>query len=263
MKTNKTISMLIKGILVLLLVLAVPVLANAQQNDEGWNYSVGTFIWASYLDTKIETPDVSVSGKKDFSDLLENATPSINLTLAAQKDKLSLHMNLFNLHLKNDIPTIIGTAERSTSMDLYIPEAFAGYEILNAELTDSVNFRLSPHVGVRYISNRIIIDRVGGGEWRDVKSSFTDPIFGAIGTFDLGETFSVTLRGDAGGFGWGSSSDTDVFGLGTVNWRYASNRTIRLGYAYLQLEADNVGRASDADVTIKAGGPIFSHTFQF
>lgn len=247
------------------LLLAAPVAANAQQAaGSDWQFKLGTFFWAADADLTLEAPERTVSGTADFADLMENSVPSINLTFEAKKDKLAFHTNFFNFHLKKDFYPSDGGGTRGTKMDLYIPEAFVSYDVLKTDLSDTVKLSLAPYAGVRYFNNRIVIDNVGGGEWRDVHKSATDAIFGLMATIGFGEKLSLTLRGDAGGFGWGGeSNDSDYFGMAALNWNYAKNRTLSLGYADMKITRDNVGPQGNIDTEIEMKGPIMSHTFKF
>jgi hypothetical protein len=253
-------------VLILFLLVAAPVLVHAQEMNEGWNFKLGTFFWANDTDLKLENTapgGTSVSGVAAFEDVVQYAIPSLNLTFAAQKDKLSFHANFFNVHLKNDIEASSG-ANRGVKLDIYIPEAFVGYEVLKTNVTDAVKLAIEPYAGVRYFSSRMLIDNVGGGEYRDTRRNATDAIFGAIATIDIGEKMSVTLRGDAGGFGWGGeSNDSDYFGMAAFNWNYSKNKTITLGYADLKFTRDNVGQGSNINADVEFKGPILSHTFTF
>jgi len=254
----------INSALVLLLLVAAPVMANAQEMSEGWQFKFGTFLWAADTDLKLEnSAGTSVSGTAEFKDIIEYAAPSVNLTFAAKKDKLSFHTNFFNVHLKNDFEASSG-ANRGVKLDIYIPEAFVAYEVLKTNLTEAVKLSLEPYAGVRYFSSRLLIDNVGGGEYRDTKRSSTDAIFGLLATVDFGEKVSLTLRGDAGGFGWsGDSNDTDYFGMAMLNWNYSKNRTISLGYADLKFTKDNIGQGANINAEVEFKGPILSHTFKF
>ena len=252
----------VSSVLVLLLLVVAPVAANAQQSQEGWQFKLGTFFWANDVKAKLETPTTTIDKTADFADLVENAIPSINLTFAAKKDKLAFHTNFFNVHLKMDLESNNGT--RGAQFDQYIPEAFVGYEVLDTNLTENTKLTLEPYAGVRYYNTRILIDRAGGGELVDVHRSFTDAIFGLIATVGFGEKLSLTLRGDAGGFGWGGESyDEDYFGLAALNWNYSKNKTLSLGYADLLVKRKNIGRSGDVDAEFEYRGPIFSHTYQF
>lgn len=254
---------MVQSILVLLLLTVAPILTHAESITEGWQFKLGTFFWAADMKTTLETPTTTVSGTAKFQDIVEYATPSINLTFAAQKGKLSVHTNFFNVHLKNDFEDSSG-AKRGVRQDIYIPEAFVAYDVVDTAMGENVTLKLAPYAGIRYFSSRMLIDNVGGGEWRDTQRDASDAIGGLYAEVGFGEKLSLTLRGDAGGFGWGGdSNDKDYFGLAGLNWHYANNKTLSIGYAYLKFSRDNIGKAGNINAEVEFSGPILSHAFNF
>lgn len=249
-------------IAMLFLALALPVAARAQGSDEGWKFSVGTFLWANDTDVKLETDAGTIDSTAKFTDVVGSVVPTISITTSAKYDKLSFHINMLNIALKDDLASDLG-GDRSVELTVRIPEGFVGYDVINTDINDNVSVRVEPYVGVRYFYSRFQIDRVNGGELRDVSKRWTDPVVGLLADFSFGEKFSVTLRGDIGGFGWGSSSEKDIFGLASFNWHYASNKTLRIGYADLKVEREGTGPLGKANTEFELYGPIFSHTYNF
>lgn len=91
-----------------------------------------------------------------------------------------------------------------------------------------------------------------------VNTSWTDPIIGLQGHYDVNDRVSLKGSADVGGFGIGSELQMDA--KGQVNWAFNDTAELGLGYRYLSVDFDDRGKLL-LDMTIQ--GPYMALDFNF
>ncbi len=89
--------------------------------------------------------------------------------------------------------------------------------------------------------------------------AWLDAFFGARCEWDFARKFSLSARGDIGGFGLGGSSDLAWQAQALVGWRLSKVTTIAAGYRVLDVDYDNGGFLFDTTLS----GPLLGVVFQF
>jgi hypothetical protein len=89
--------------------------------------------------------------------------------------------------------------------------------------------------------------------------TFTDLILGGRVLFPISKQWSVSLRGDVGGFGIGNATDLSVNGLLSVNWQINDLFSAHLGYKVLYMRYDN----NDDKWDTTEHGPFIGVGFSF
>lgn len=86
---------------------------------------------------------------------------------------------------------------------------------------------------------------------------WADPIVGARLGVKLGGPWSLTVAGDIGGFGAGSRLTWQ--GLGSVNYAWSENLTLKAGYRALHVDYRDGGFSYD----VTQHGPVVAATYRF
>jgi hypothetical protein len=90
--------------------------------------------------------------------------------------------------------------------------------------------------GMRYVALESTV-RVTSGAAATARESWLDPLVGARFEHAFNERWSVTLRGDVGGFGASSELATNV--VATFGYRLGDVTTLRFGYRVLQMDFED------------------------
>ena len=140
---------------------------------------------------------------------------------------------------------------------------FISEPLFSRPVGDKGKISYSHLAGARYYSSRVLIDRINGGEFRDVHGNWTDFVTGGILSYDVNTRLLLSVRGDVGGFAWGSSSDIAWTVLPAAGWRFGNNKTVKIGYSHFHLEKDSIGKSGGADLAMDMSGPIIAFEMGF
>jgi hypothetical protein len=124
---------------------------------------------------------------------------------------------------------------------LYNPESAPGLEFLAGARILSLDQEL----------------RVGSQGVLEIDDTLVDPILGAQGAFELGESWRFGLRGDVGGFGAASTLTYQVVGM--FRWEFADAWGLDLGYRLIGYDITNSGTTLDMQIH----GPLIGVDFRF
>ncbi len=260
------------GIVVLLLMAIMPVLANAEENieadavnlEEGWKLSAGSVLWLSGLDAKIDTQNHNIDGDASFGDLVEKLKGAFAGEAIARYKKFSISLETANFYLQDDFATRLG-GQRGLQFDMNWLQSTIGYRVYETPFLESGKVALEPMIGYRYYWNRLIIDRVGGGEGADRHKNWGDLIIGTRVIVDLNEKFSLFGSGTYGGFDIEDCSKYSWTLLEAFDWNFSKNKTLRVGYLWAGYKKEN-GNPSDANylsVNATLSGPMASVIWHF
>jgi len=97
--------------------------------------------------------------------------------------------------------------------------------------------------GMRYVALESDVQLVPGPAG-NARESWLDPLVGARFKHDFNERWSVSLRGDVGGFGVASELTTNL--SATFGYRITDAMTLRVGYRALEMDFDDGGFVLDA-----------------
>jgi hypothetical protein len=230
---------------------------NDTKSEDRWRPYIGILLWAANADTKMQAGSVTAEGDASFGDILENLKGVFMGEAGIAKGKFSISGELIYMGLQKDIP-ISGSesGDRTTSLDLLVVQALAGYDLFEIPVGKQMKLTITPSVGPRYFYTRFMIDNVGGGELRDKTLSWVDFTTGLGLTLDINEKFSLLAKGTAGGFGWGSSSELAWSAGGFVDYHIRDWSTLRLGYSVIDVEKKSSSSFGDVQLNLTFSGPV-------
>ena len=161
--------------------------------------------------------------------------------------KLSQHGEWLRERLQTEVKTEITMTTAAVTYRLYDDPAagrfidgFGGARVYDADVSFSID---SPRFG-----------RSIGAD-----ANWVDAIVGLRGETALGRGFSVSGYADAGGFGWGASSNMTWEVYGGVNYDFNDRFRALLGYRYMSIDYDGSSLSMDVDMY----GPILGLGISF
>ena len=234
-----------------LLCCSVP--AHAKKND-GWDWMVAPYGWASSVGTDLETrrPPSPSSTDMEFNDVIDKLDGAFQVHAEGQGDKFGVFADFTYIGLADsrqlerfstasDLDTRLfeAAAVWSPGSDRYHGlDLFAGLRYIDVDFTS----RLTP-VSPSFDTVRV-----------DESKSFSDLMLGVRYTWDLSQRWGLTLRGD------GSFGDTEGTWNASVVTNYRTNRGAWFfGYRYFDASVE----AGDANLDITMSGPAIGYGFKF
>jgi hypothetical protein len=267
---RRTKFFVILAAVVLSLAVVAPLVSAEEKPDEkgGWEFRVAPYMWFISLDG-----DVTVRGQESdldlgFSDIWDELNIAGMLTFDARKDKWGLFGDMIAAHLGKS-KTVNGIKIDPT-IKMALLTAGGTYQLGRWKLSDTEGkdgpaATIDVMFGVRYtyldidLDFQRIRDASGHKDW-------VDPLIGARAFIDLSDRWTLSLKGNVGGFGVGS--DFTWGAMGTLGYRFSlfsekNNARVAAGYrAIYQDYSDGSGNNRfEWDVTLH--GPILGLVIGF
>ena len=227
--------------------------AAQEEGTSDWSGQVTAYVWAAGLGGEITPfaggPTIRVD--KSFSELLKASDGALFLSGFARRDRL----------------VILGdfTHSASSSEGLVPPGLPAEAKQRQTSLTVAGGYRLADEgalaldilAGARAWWVRGTVDVPLAGISRSPGESFVDPIVALRANVALAPSWSVIAYADAGGFGAGSKSTSQL--LATVNYRASQSLHLSGGYRHLHVDYRSGGMRVDTVLS----GPLLGATLRF
>lgn len=213
--------------------------ASAQEGEsasERWSFTITPYLWAAGLDGNTAANGVGSEIDTDYSFFsLENLDWTLGAALEAQKGRWTVLVDGLYVEFSDafDAPAFASTQA----------EVSGGYLETSAALPAASIAGLDVVFGIRYVALESAVQltpAVAG----DASESWLDPLVGVRFRHAFNDRWSVTLRGDVGGFGAASELTTNV--AATFGYRFTDAMTLRLGYRALQMDFEDGGFVLDA-----------------
>jgi hypothetical protein len=222
--------------------------AAAQPGYNRWKIVVTPYFWLSDSSGDITVDGTTVPVDVSFSDLFEFISWGISAHVEARKRVWPL---IFDLHYRD-----LDSQEVSMSTDLrnILAEASVGYQVMDW----FQKTKIEVIGGVRYFNTRI--------EIRDAPSepsgeqNWVDPIVGGRVSWQPAKAWTLSARGDVGGFGIGSDISWNASGV--VAYRVYDFSFV-LGYRAWHADYETGSGADLFKYDVTTFGPGLGMTFHF
>lgn len=254
----------------LLLGLSAPGLAT------DWQIRFKPYFWMPSLDADSTVSGLSGSVELNFGDVLDHLDMTAMGQVEAWNGKWGFVFDgvYMNLGADGSFEGTRGGAAFDLDADVRLGMAdFAlYYRLFEQPLGDDNQQMLifEPYGGLRYgylrqkIDLNINIAGVGSaGRTLGTSEDWVEPFIGGRVIWDLNDTWSLNVRGDAGGFGIGSASDLTWQVLGGIDYKLSENTTLNAGYRYVDLDYSRGSGANEFGIDLKAQGPYLGLTILF
>lgn len=240
---------------------AVLIGAGSAEAQDVWEFNITPYVWMAGIEgdvapaSGLPTNSVSLS----FGDLLENLEYGAFLFASARRNDWVLFFDGSTVKVdsteKVGSPDVDSVGLSSTTSNMTIA---AGRTVARTEV-----YRVDVYAGARFwwLDNEFTInasEAAGSGKAKiSSDASWSDPLVGVAGAYDLNDKWSLYGQADIGGFGAGSELQWSFLAGAT----YAINDTISLAGAWRALSVDYRKDGTVYDVT--QTGPILGLTFRF
>jgi hypothetical protein len=206
----------------LLLTTALAVNAGAQESSSRWQWIVQPYFMASHMNGTVGIGPVSAEVDVGPSEIFSNLQFGIMLNVEARKQGWAVALDAIYMDLEEDSETgnlTVGAQQSALELDVFrrvgtSVEVFAGgrYNGLSSSIQGN------------------LIDQ-------SLKQSWFDPLIGLrFGTPETSK-WSISVRGDVGGFGLGSNLTVQV--LPILGFRLSRTIGLALGYRYIDVDYEN------------------------
>ncbi len=216
----------------------------AQEQDDGaagsaaspqWSVTITPYLWAAGLDGNTAAGGVGSEIDTGYSFLsLDHLDLTLAANLEARKGRWTVLVDGLYVEFSDafDRPTVDADAELTGR----IFEFSATYPAARIEGLELV-------FGMRYVALDSTV-QLRPGPVGSAGESWLDPLVGARFKHDFSDRWSVSLRGDVGGFGVASELTTNL--SATFGYRMTDAMTLRFGYRLLQMDFEDGGLVLDA-----------------
>jgi hypothetical protein len=211
-----------------------------------WKFDVVPYLWLPAMQGELTVRGHTVDVDISLTDELKNLTEILDsLQLAfmgraeARKGPLLFTLDLIYVKLEDEHTTARG-GHTAVTPELLITEFGAGYRLGTFALSPVVYPSLAVDflAGGRYVSLEAGLKITGerGRSDVDVKRDvdWLEPFVGGRFILALSHRFTLTVRGDVGGFGVGSDLTWSLVGT----FQYNLSRLVSLGLGYRALDID-------------------------
>jgi hypothetical protein len=214
-----------------------------------WKIDVTPYFWLSGVNGDITVDGNPVPIDLSFGDVSEFISWGISAHVEARK---KLWVLIFDVRYRN-----LDSQEefQSTVLRNTLAEGSVGYWVI-----DWRRFKLTADViaGLRYANMRTEIRDAPGSPTAD--ENWVDPIVGGRVAWKPAEAWTISARGDVGGFGLGSKFSYNVGLFG--GWRF-NNFSVILGYRVWYADYESGSGADLFKYDVTTHGPGIGMTFHF
>jgi len=235
--------------------MGVLLLAAGPVHAEEWKHEVAPYLWGAAMDGTSGVGNVVADVDISFGDILDNLEMGFMGMYRASRDQFSITVDAVYMGLGATERGPGGLVKADIDMDQIALEVDVGYELVE---------RFTVFGGLRYndLSAKVkATGPLGNVESADGDESWVDPVIGAHYSIPFSDVWSLTMRGDIGGFGVGS--DFAWQGVATFRWQASPSVGVLAAYRYMDMDYEN-GSGQDRFIYDMAfSGPALGVVFTF
>ena len=221
---KKGILFSIAAVLLTAVMFAAPAFAAADKGDDAWHYDLAPFyLWMASVEGDIGVGPTDQSLDLSFSDIVDNLDMVFTAHFEARKGTFGLIFNLDYLNLGHETTLPVGS-----KLEIDFKNTMVEVDGFYRFMKDAHNFDLL--AGLRYTKQDTTLNFKPGPS-PGLDESWWDPIVGARWQFGFAEGWSLSARGDIGGFGVGADLTWQLTGI--VQWQPWKNVALLAGYRAL------------------------------
>jgi len=262
--------------------------ASAADGDatSAWEVTATPYVWATAMETRLQSDGARVSIRASFSDLLDAANFGGMLEVIARKDRWLLVADGYFADLEAD--DAIGPVDLDLKVRMGMTDLAVGYSLwrstaqIPAWLGGELGISFDAAAGGRYwhITQEIKVSvppvvippplpDLPGINFPGARKKFDDTewwfdgVVGGLIGLRFGESVGVRLVADSGGWGVGDASDNTWSWAADVRWRMAKHWGLLVGYRALSLDRADGSGADRVKTDLKLSGPLFGIIYRF
>jgi hypothetical protein len=235
-----------------------------------WEFIIAPYFWMASLSGDVTVHGIPTHVNLPFSDTLQALDFGGQVHLEAWKERWGLFLDITYMDLSTSGQGVLpqkGPASGDIGMQEWLVEFGGLYRIATWPLAKDAKTALTLEglVGGRYWNllatldlsiplTGTFVDTSGRKEW-------IDPFVGARIRLDLSDKFSLSLRGDVGGFDVGSKFTYNAVGL--VGYNISRVVSVWLGYRVLGVNYESGSGFNKFQYDVTMYGPIAGILFRF
>ena len=228
-------------------ILAIPVAANAQSAPDRWTVELTPYLWAAGLDGTTAADSAGSEIDTDYKFFsLDNLDFALGTAVEARKGRWGVLGDAMYVEFSDAF-------DRAPGSEV---EVSGGVFDMVGSMAASNGRPLDLLFGLRYVALKATVD-IAPVPRATARESWLDPLVGLRYTHVFNERWSVALRGDIGGFGVASDLATNVSAM--FGWHINDKLTLRGGYRMLQMDFDGDDLVLDATLQ----GYVFGASWAF
>jgi hypothetical protein len=214
---------------------------------QSWSFEITPYLWAAGIDGDTAAEGVGSEIDTGYSFLsLDNLDFALATAVEARKGRWAALLDGMYVDFSDTLDGALVTADAELSGGFL--EASAAYPAARIEGLDVI-------FGMRYVALESTV-RLTPGPSAEESESWLDPLVGARFRHAFNDRWSVTLRGDVGGFGVSSELVTNLSAV--FGYRLTDAMTLRFGYRVLQMDFEDDRFVLDAIIQGYAFGLTFA-----
>ena len=211
-----------------------------------WQQEFSPYVWAAGMGGTVGIGDVTADVDQSFGSILDSLEMGFMAAYKASKGPWSFEADAIHMALGT---TATGARDRRRAdidMDQTTFEADAGYRVSEA---------VTLLGGLRYLRLDAAVDLTGplADGSAAGKQDWIDPVVGARLMVPLSSKWTMSLRGDVGGFGIGSEFSWQV--LGSLRWEMSDSVGLVAAYRYVSIDYEDGRGAGRFEYDVDSAGP--------
>jgi hypothetical protein len=228
----------------------------------GWQFTIGTYLWAPRTEIDLTLGPLSRSTTIDFfSDVTDNLNLGFTGHFEANWREWTGLLDLLYLKLGKD-QTLTGGLESDLDFQLLFFEFGGTYRLATLPAGRTGRITLEGLAGGRlmYVDAELTI----GGQSRSRSTTLIDPMFGGRIAYHITDTIALWFRGDVAGFGISDSQSELTYNLiAGLNWRFAPVASGFVGWRYMHVDIERGTGLGTLDTELSFNGPFLGVNVHF
>jgi hypothetical protein len=243
--------------------------AAAEPPEEGWEWAVEPYFWLPAVHGGHRVRGVNTHLDFDYGDMWDDLDFSGFMRIDGDNRSGAMGVWLDGGYLKFfDNPHSASTND-NVNFRTAIVDGGLTYAFIRDRLDhpgakyqdhDGRYFRLSGLIGARYWYQKSSINPDGISKV-SISKDWVDAIVGLDMAWDMTDMITLDIRGDIGGFGWGSSSDLASKSEAVFDIGFTDSFSMLAGYRYMTLDYGD--GSFKLNQHLKFYGPIIGMSFKF
>jgi hypothetical protein len=220
-----------------------------------WTHEFAPYVWGAAMQGKTQVGPITADVDVSFGDIVDNLELGFMGIYRATRDQHSITVDTVYMGLGATGTGPAGFTKADVDVDQLALEVSYGYEVFD---------RLTLFGGLRYndLAAEIkVTGPLGASQAGKASPDWVDPIIGAHYTIPFSEAWSLTLRGDIGGFGIGS--DLAWQGVASMRWQFSDKVGALAAYRYMDMDYEDGSGLDYFRYDIATSGPALGIIFTF
>jgi opacity protein-like surface antigen len=207
----------------------------AARSSSAWQSQLTPYLWLAGTDGEVNVRRVTANVDCEFSDVLDKFQFGASAHFATRKGNWEVFVDGMYLKLGDDRTRRFVKTE--WELETLLAEFGLAYRMYETPLGGGQGGMLSFDVlgGGRYWYADIDVELTPGPDV-DRSKDWIDPFVGGRLKARLNEKWTLGLRGDVGGFGIGSASDSTWNVLAWTDYRLSDRTSLKVGYRILDVD---------------------------